>query len=179
MKTEGLEQLYHHLTPSELARMAFNTNSPGSADLARIIAAVPRRQYLDLDAEYRAWSQSLYSAALIWTILHCRVHFCVMAASAGFSNAIHEGEVAVSKTMFDELWDWESRLLAVDCALDDFCNAHGLNPETVRGIAKTERYEPIIGSNKLIPNPEFREEIRQRLAEWLPPEEARTGSVRS
>lgn len=44
---------------------------------------------------------------------------------------------------------WESRLLALDCALADVCEEHGISPDDMRRLAEAEVYEPLLHESVL------------------------------
>lgn len=165
-----IEKLYERLTPRELAAMAFHyCATPDSGhELKKIENAVPYRDYRLRDISFRSAVAAYSEAATIWGLLHWQTRTRAAAAS-GSLLAVRalKGNKAVIRQTIHALWKYEGQLLALDKVLEELSKEHGLDPEDVRRLANTELYTPIIESDKLIPNPEFREEIHAMLSQML------------
>lgn len=167
-----VEDLYERLSPRELAAMAFHYCAvPGHTEreLEQIENAVPRRDYRGPDIAYKSAFTAFSSFATVWALSHWQ-HRHRHAAVMGWLLAVRnkKGDARIVQQAVDMLWEVEGQLLAMDHALEDLCEAHGIDPADVRRIASTEPYVPIIKSDTLIANPEYLEEVRESLSQLLP-----------
>lgn len=169
MKPDRITKLYDALTNKERAILSFHHLGGPDGEIQRILATVPRQAYEGPNHEYREWIHGITSLVSIWAIEHWQLRCAAVAAMSGASIARHAGDEARADKFNKQLWSLESYLLGLDRALEDVCNGHGIDAAAVRKQADTEPYRPIIESDKLIANPEYREELRARLSQLLPP----------
>ncbi|MHB8622072.1 MAG: hypothetical protein ACYC9J_00440 [Sulfuricaulis sp.] len=167
-----IENMYDRLTPRELAAIAFHYYAtPGDTEreLQQIYDAVPRRDYSGLDLEFKNWDIAFIGFATTWSLLYWQVR-CRDMALMGYWLGVQaqKDKTHVIPLIDYALWEIAGQLLALDRVLEDICAEHGIDPADVRWIADTEPYKPIIKSDKLIPNPELREELHAKLSQLFP-----------
>lgn len=170
MKSESTN-LYKAMTPCELGAVAFHycTKEGSERELERIAHAVPHRSYRGPDITFKTSLEAYTEFAVVWGLGHWQLRYRAMAAMGSMiALRCQKSEARALQQTINALWRTEAELLAMDAVLEDLCPDHGLDPADVRRITDTEPYQPVITSDKLIANPEYRETMRTRLSALLP-----------
>jgi hypothetical protein len=81
-----------------------------------------------------------------WGAQYWRARHNVVLAHLGIRIWLEKHEAGEAFRIFDEPARWESRLLALDHALDATCDKHGIDANAVRQSARTE---PMVCTAKL------------------------------
>jgi hypothetical protein len=136
MPKDRLENLYEHLTSREKATLAFTHLSAlnaGEAD--RVRATVPMKVYRTLDEDHVNWVSALQGFAMLWALIHWQEFAGTLAALGRMTFFLDRGDDDRAAESFDAWVRGESRLLALNIALESACAEHGIDPEAVRRIA--------------------------------------------
>ena len=172
MKSNGITKLYAELTNKERAAISFRYMAEGNEmEFDRILASVPRFTYRCHDFEYRAWLEAFFNVWHIWAIEHWQCRCRAVAAMCGTQiQLLQKQKGSVSKFIAaQELW--ESRLLALDGALEAVCEEHGIEVDAMRGLTETEAYRPVL--RDLTPDSEYQERTQKNFRSLLPPAQSR------
>jgi hypothetical protein len=167
MKSNGITKLYAELTNKERAAISFRYMAEGNEiEVDRIVASVPRFTYRCPDYEYRAWLYAFFSVWSIGAMEHWQCRSRAVAAMCGAQiQLLQKQKGSVSKFIAAQQL-WESRLLALDAALEAVCEEHGIDVDAMRGLTETEAYRPV--SRDLTPDSEYQERTRDNIRMLLP-----------
>lgn len=164
MKESRINKMYEKLTNKERAVLAFRYLSDANElELKRVEGSVPIKTYDCPDVEYQFWFDGFFNMAALWSIEHWKVYSRSLTALV----ALHlmDNQLDKVKSMLDAHAIWESRLLALDCALLSVCEEHGIDPDAVRRLAGTEVFSPM--SADLKPDAEYQVAMRANMARLL------------
>jgi hypothetical protein len=84
---------------------------------------------------------------------HWQCRFRAMATLYGAQIRLRQERMGDVSKYLDAHELWESRLLALDAALDAVCKEHGVDVDTLRRFTDTEVYRPM--SRDLKPDAEY------------------------
>jgi hypothetical protein len=144
MKTDAIIKAYAALTNQERAALAFvHLCRDDELELTRVADSVPRVTYTGPALEYRERFDRLFTVASWWAIEHWKAFARLLAARGGWmASEDLKDKAAVTKFRL-AAETWESRLLALEIALNEVGAEHGLDPEAVHKLAGCERFTPI------------------------------------
>ena len=138
MRTDRVTKMYDNLTNKERAALAFHyMTDMNETELARIEATVPRHAYRCVDLEYQSWLASFVHVACVWAIEYWQTKVRKVAATGAGLHLAGRGEYEKADAWFDESNVWDSRLTALDRALEAMCEEHGVDADSVRRLAGT------------------------------------------
>lgn len=165
MKTDVITKSYASLTNKELAALAFRYLCDGNElELTRIANAVPIATYRGQDPEYLFCYDRLYNAGCFWALEHWKAQTRLLAACGGWLSMYTHGNTKAAKKLRRAAESWESRLMALEIALDEVGAVCGLDPHAVHELAGCERFEPIFIES---PQPEYVEAAKAELRRLL------------
>jgi hypothetical protein len=150
MKKKSISKLYRDLANKEKANLAFVYRTESNeAEFRRIYASVPRAIFEGPSPEYSDWYNSIFAMASWWAIQHWKAHSNMGAASLAihvFLNIDNDEPDSkdakeMARNSLDASIRWESKVLALDRALDAICKEHGIDAQAVRRMAQTDRYD--------------------------------------
>ena len=164
MKKDPISKLYQQMNSQELALLAFaNLKKEDSLEFARILDAVPRRTYINLDATFNNYLERLFKMACLWSIEYWRCRTQLMAVKSIFISTV------IGLTDRDEekesaLLDFHEELMAaVEVALIEICDEFRIDINAVRQIAGITR----LNKQENIPNAEYLQEFKGYMREVL------------
>jgi hypothetical protein len=144
VKTDAITKSYASLTSKELAALAFHYLCDGNElELTRIAHAVPTATYRGQDPEYVFAYDRLCNAGFYWALQHWKAQTCLLAACGGWLSMDIQGNRKAANRFRRTAESWESRLMALEIALDEVGAQSGLDSEAVYKLAGCERFEPI------------------------------------
>lgn len=153
MKTDAITKCYGALSLKARAGLAFGYCAKSNElEATRITSTVPTATFTSVAAEYREWFEAYTRLTAWWGIEHWKIMARRMAALGGKMVAAEwaEGGNPMPGEPFTlAAKTWESRLMALDVALNEAGAAHGFDPDAARFVAGAEPFTPV-----LIENPE-------------------------
>ena len=159
MKSNGITKLYAELTNKERAALSFRYMTEGNElEFDRILATVPRFTYRCHDFEYRNWLDAFFNVWHIWAIEHWQCRYRAVAAMYGAQIRLRQERMGDVSKYLDAHELWESRLLALDAALEAVCEEHGIDVDAMRGLTETEAYRPVFRDLK--PDSEYQKRMQ-------------------
>lgn len=166
MSVDRIAKLYAGLTNKERAVLAFrHLVEQNATEVERIAATVPCATYTSLDTEYLQWLNGLAHLASAWGLEHWQLQTRRLAALCGAHCAL---EVAGEELASAMIWMGrlsESRLLALDLAIEEICKQHGVAVAAVRQWASAEPFSPHWAD--VVPDPDFLDQLRESFAALL------------
>lgn len=146
MKTDAITRAYAVLSNRERAALAFKYLCDGDElELARVADSALRGTfpYTGPSFEYVERFDRLFTVASWWAIEHWKAFARFMTARGGAHVAYETEDWAGADRFYKAADAWESRLLALETALDAIGPEQGLDPEAVHKLAGCERFEAI------------------------------------
>jgi hypothetical protein len=137
MIKDPISKLYKHMSSKELALLAFaNLANRDELEQARIIDAVPRHTYSCLDATFSEYLDRVFNMACCWSIQYWQCQARLMAANGCLLAHLKDKDDIQQWALDDEIRDHHARrLAAVEVALVELCQEHGIDIEAVKQIA--------------------------------------------
>jgi hypothetical protein len=164
MKTDAITKAYAALTNQERAALAFiHLCRCDELELTRVAASVPRITYTGPAIDYSECFDRLFAAASWWALEHWKAVARCTAARGGWHIMEGKNKATMEAFLF-AVESWESRLMALEIALDEVGAEHGLDPEAVHKLAGCERFEPIFIES---PEPEHVEAAKAELCRLM------------
>lgn len=138
MKTDPITRCYAALSLKERAGLVLGYCAAGDdLEAARILSTVPVVPCRSTEPEYRQWLERYVRLAAWWGMEYWRTMARRMAAlGGGLHDARGPEFLSVARV-------WESRLLALDVALDEAGARHGFDPDAVRLGTSAEPFRPL------------------------------------
>lgn len=162
MKPDRVTKLYDSLNNKELAVMAFHYLVDGNdMEFERVASAVQWDSYRCADMEYRLWLDGLMHMASFWAIEYWQAHCWRIASMSGSQLAETMGRSEEARAFATAHELWESRLLALDRALEAVCAEHRIDASAVRKQAGAEPFTP--GRAGLAADPEYQTAMQESL----------------
>ncbi|MBU6994042.1 hypothetical protein [Ferrovum myxofaciens] len=172
---DPIAKLYEKMTPDELATLALKAVCANDLEEGRRIAGfVPRVPYTGNDLAYARKTEGFFGMAeffakTFWFVRFKREEsFSQALAFALHPEADTEGEAL--SFVLQNLFKYESWLMALDGALDTVCLGANLDPDGVRRLESIERFAPMDrmeGDPLPQPDPEMVGWITQQLTSPL------------
>ncbi len=132
MTKDPIAKMYKHLTAQELALLAFASLANGDElEQARIADAVPRRTYSCLDADFTQHLDRVFNMACCWAIQYWQCQTRTMAARTLWLTAKGEQHLQADEALYRH----QRRQAAIEAALMEICQEHGIDIEAVKQIA--------------------------------------------
>jgi len=162
MKDDTITKLYSGLTDRERAALAFDYLMPyNEIEMQRIQAAMPEQYFVGSPLEFRRMFHGFLNISMLYAIEYWRQVAMANIYLAGL-NAMSMKTIEATKHLSDEeivnsteYQEWEAvlkrfenheiMLLSLEVAIDEISADHGLNPQSLRGMAG-ERHYTIIGT---------------------------------
>jgi len=165
MKQTSINKIYENLSNKELANLVFNTiPSKNTQKIDKLVSLVPIKKYSCVDFEYRDHLDRILRMAYTWSIWHWQLKSELNAKFSVWLMRVIVAEESISTTL-EDYQECESRLLALDLALDEICSKNGIDASTVRKLANTEPF--CEADSKLVFDEEFKIEIEDKLSGLL------------
>lgn len=173
MKEKRTTKLYEGLSPKQKAALTLHyIGEQDAAEIERIRSTVEWKTYRCIDAEYTDWRDRFFDASLVWGVMYWRALFIHELDASAFHRAVHrlldskaDGE---ERKAFDEADQAQerslARVVALQEALKDVCQQHGLDHEDVTKLAGASMMERM-GCE---PDTACQAEVTQVLLEVLP-----------
>lgn len=131
--TKRSTKLYNGLSNKQKAVLTFQNLVGLNADEVPIISgSVERKHYSQRDTEYTDWVDAFYSVASLWSITYWQQKY--QEAACLVLVAEQDTDQAISR--YREI---EARVTALHYALQEFCNTHGLDAQSVYKFAGAEK----------------------------------------
>ena len=131
--TKRSTKLYNGLSNKQKAVLAFQHITQLNTDEVPIISgSVERKHYSQRDKEYTDWIETFYSVASLWSITYWQQKY--QEATCLVLVAEQDTDQAISR--YREV---EARITALHYALQEFCNTHGLDAQSVYKFAGAEK----------------------------------------
>jgi hypothetical protein len=132
MTKDPIAKMYKHLTAQELALLAFaSLANRNELEQARIYDAVPRRTYSCLDAGFTQHLDRVFNMACFWAIQYWQCQTRIMAARTLWLTAKGEQHWQADEALYRH----QRRQAAIEAALTEICQEHGIDIEAVKQIA--------------------------------------------
>ena len=132
MTKDPIAKMYKHLTAQELARLAFaSLANRNELEQARIADAVPRRTYSCLDAGFTQHLDRVFNMACFWAIQYWQCQTRTMAARTLWLTAKGEQHLQADEALYRH----QRRQAAIETALIEICQEHGIDIEAVKQLA--------------------------------------------
>lgn len=162
MKNATITKLYAGLTDKELAALAFDyMMQDNEIEMKRIQAAMPEQYFVGSPPEFRRTFHGFLHISMLYAIEYWRQVAMANIYLAGLS-AMSKQTIEATKHLSDEeivnsteYQEWEATLkmfetheimlLSMEVAIDELSADHGLNPQSLRGMAGEKCYT-IIGT---------------------------------
>ncbi len=146
MKTDAITRAYAGLSNRERAALAFKYLCDGNElELTRVADSAPRGTFTYTGAhfEYGQRFDRLFAVASWWAVEHWKAFARYASAYGAVLEACHNRDRAGVDRFLRETEAWESRLIALETALDAIGPEQGLDPEAVRKLAGCGRFDPL------------------------------------
>lgn len=131
--TKRSTKLYSSLNNKQKAALTFQNLAELNADEIPIISGtVEKKHYSQKDAEYTDWIETFYSVASLWSLTYWKQKY--LEATCLILVAEQDADLAISR--YREV---EARVTALHYALQEFCNTHGLDVQSVYKFAGAEQ----------------------------------------
>lgn len=141
MKQDSITKMYANLSGQEQARLSFQYAIEGNKlESARVLASVRRKDYSCPDVEYQLCIDGLTRFASAWAIEHWQTYSAKQTCLIQMRVLLDQGAIEQAKEMIGQHQLWESRLLALDQALESICDEYKMNPDAVRRFAGVGAY---------------------------------------
>lgn len=164
MNQNRVTKMYDGLTNKERAALAFHyLTDANELELKRVEASVPVKLYRCPDLDYLDWLDSFFNMAALWAIEHWQMYSRSLTALVALH--INCDNLEKEKSIIEVHAIWESRLLALDCALLVVCDEHGIDPNRVRRLAGTKAFSPMSARTK--PDADYQADMQVCLARLL------------
>jgi hypothetical protein len=138
MKADPITKCYAALSLKERAGLVLGYCTAGDElEAARILSTVPVVPCRSTEPEYRQWLERYIRLAAWWGMEYWRTMARRMAALGGGLHDKHGADFLLVARV------WESRLLALDVALNEAGAQHGFDPEAVRLGTAAEPFQPL------------------------------------
>ncbi len=167
MKNDHITKLYTALTDKERATLAFTYRTQHNAiEQGRIEAAMPMQNFVGLPLEYRSWAYNLQNLSLLYAIEYWRQVSLAQAMMGGVTATLHQtDDPSEWKPMISHFEAAEARLLSLELAFDAVCMEHGLDSDTMRGMAGNQFYQVV--HHDLTPDADFMAGVRASFSELM------------
>jgi hypothetical protein len=153
MKTDTISKCYKGLDCKELASLAFiYCTKENKTEVERIMEAVPRATFSGPHVDYYRHANHYLIAATWWAIEHWKARYRHRLLLSAWGVFLESGNHEKANKARDDARTWESYLLALDRVLDGVGAQLGLDPDSVRRFAETERF---YGVSDTVPDPEI------------------------
>lgn len=154
----AFEKVYAGLTNRERAAIAFKFMADANeVEVARVADAVPRKSYIALEFDFRDGVDRLILLASCWCAMHWRLRADLAETKWALLAAPNVDKSEWVLPLFDRAQKCETRLLALDRALEQVCAGHGIDAVAVRKVGGAEPFDPL--STGLEPDVEYEREI--------------------
>ena len=130
MNKKSLEAAYEGMNARELAAAAY-AHADNELERMRIKAAIPRKTYTMLDAQFTETLDRIFMLGHLWTGDYWRLQFLFAAHSAQMINADVKGSNQEGAEQRQAINKIRRQLAAHLEALKEVCAAHGLNYKTI------------------------------------------------
>ncbi|MGZ8218977.1 hypothetical protein [Methylomagnum sp.] len=138
MKADRLTKCYAALSLKERAGLVLGYCAAGDElEATRILSTVPVVPCRSTEPEYRQWLERYIRLSAWWGVEHWRTMARRMAALGGGLDETHGPDFMRAARA------WESRLMALDVALNDAGARHGFDPDAIRQGTAAEPFRPI------------------------------------
>jgi hypothetical protein len=139
MKADRLTKCYAALSLKERAGLVLGYCAAGDElEATRILSTVPVVPCRSAEPEYRQWLERYIRLSAWWGVEHWRTMARRMAALGGGLDVTHGAD------FMKAAWVWESRLMALDVALNEAGARHGFDPDAIRQGIAAEPFRPIV-----------------------------------
>ncbi len=166
MRQDRISKMYEGLSNKELAILSFQyMTDMNELESERVAGAVPVKSYICRDVEYRRWLDGLFNMSAQFAIEHWRTNYRNLASTMSLRFAFEANDIDKVISMLEVHSICETRLLALDHALEAVCNEHGIDANSVRRLAGVEPFAPMCANLK--PNQEYQAEMQINLARLL------------
>ncbi|NLW04349.1 MAG: hypothetical protein GX029_03865 [Pseudomonadaceae bacterium] len=131
--TKRSTKLYNGLSNKQKAALTFQNLAELNADEVPIITGtVEKKHYSQRDTEYTDWIETFFSVASLWGMSYWQQKY--QEAACLVLVAEQDTDQAIKR--FREV---EARVTALHYALQEFCNTHGLDVQSVYKFAGAEQ----------------------------------------
>lgn len=130
MNKKSLEVAYETMNSQELAAAAY-AHADNELERMRIQAAIPRKTYTMLDAQFTETLDRIFILGHLWTSDYWRLQFLIAAHSAVMINADAKGNNQEGDEQRQAIDKVRQQLAAHFEALKEVCAAHGLDYKTI------------------------------------------------
>lgn len=170
MKEKRTTKLYEGLTSKRKATLTLHyMGEQDATEIERIRSTVPWKDYRCMDAEYTDWRDRLLHITMAWGLDYWRavyVHAHAVHQLTRLDLKAADSEALQAFTKADERVERAlARIVALQEALKDVCQQHGLDHEDVIKVAGV----PVRKWPKCEPDRAYQEVITAELLECLPP----------
>jgi hypothetical protein len=135
-------------------------------EIERVKSAVSWKSYDCIDFDYREWVDGFIHMASYWAIQHWQLCSRQMGTLALLHLLLKREKEDQAEEAMIQLKLFESRLLALDRALEAVCEEHGLDIQAARNLAGTQPFDPMLPD--LTPDAAYQEDIQAKLSRCLP-----------
>lgn len=157
--TKRSAKLYEHLSNAQRAALAVKAMAAqDDGEIALIYAATPRYSYKMTDGDFLRRCEGFFHVALIAGSMYWKRYAIYFAQAVQIRDAANPLELLPNTVEANE------RLMAVEAALEDICNAHGLDLQAMRVLADMP---PQKRGDSLDPDNEHRAKVRADLMQCL------------
>ncbi len=130
MNKKSLEAAYEGMNTRELAAAAY-AHADNELERMRIKAAIPRKTYTMLDAQFTETLDRIFTLGHLWTGDYWRLQFLFAAHSARMIDAEAKSNNQKTDEQRQAINKVRQQLAAHFEALKEVCAAHGLNYKTI------------------------------------------------
>lgn len=162
--TDTITKLYSGMTNKERAALAFRyLTDVNELELERVSGAVPFKTYRCRDLEYQDRLDGLFNMAALYSIEYWRIYSRSLEALV--ASHVMANDSVKEQQMLEVQGIWQSRLMALNCAMLAVCTEHGIEPDSVRQLAEVETFVPMSGSVK--PDTNYRMDMQENFGRLL------------
>lgn len=167
MKDDSITKMYAGLTDQERGKLGFTYLTQGNTLEQKRIASVMTDQYfVGLPDGYRRMFINLNNLSMTYAIAYWNQVAITLASMGGATAMLHRADDAEQwKPMIECFEAAEARLLGIETAFDDVCQAHGLDRDVMRFSACKQFYT--IATPDLMPDDVYMEGMREVFASML------------
>lgn len=133
MNSDKITKLYAALTNKERAALILNSLVEcNEREVRRIDNSIPRKSYKSRDAEYSRWFDAMWDVCTFVAIEYWRLEACKQRDLARYMFFLRGEDRIKSEQAYQCFIKGHQHVLALNCALDMFCERHGISAAAVR-----------------------------------------------
>jgi hypothetical protein len=169
MKEKRTTKLYEGMTSKQKAALTLHyMTESNTTEIERIRSTVPWKEYRCIDADYTDWRDQLLKISVIWGLEYWQTlyaHANAVRRLTRLDLKAADNETLKAFDTAEEQADGSlTRLAALQAALKEVCDEHGIDPDDAFKVAGV----PVRDWPKCEPDAEYQADIAQKLRECLP-----------